>query len=254
MSVWRSVREHFVLPAGHGHGACDEHFVDDEGTDGARADPAPRAPARRRAPALRDARAAGADVIVPPAVAVLSAARDAYAIAAALGLALARGRRTRIAIVCVWTPDGAVAPVWRAPAMPAARALAASLRERGHAAQAAGRLVVARLPAAPADAALHARRVAAAAGAAPTVLALGGPRMPDFDALLGEQDLVVIAPPCGTEPVLGRLALAGLDAPNARTCVCELPPAPPARALAAGGVLLLPALRRALAGVLAELS
>ena len=59
-----------------------------------------------------------------------------------------------------------------------------------------------------ADAAVQARRAAAAAGDAPTVLALGGPRVAAFDELLAEQDLVVVATPSGTDPAL-RATRAG---------------------------------------------
>jgi hypothetical protein len=79
------------------------------------------------------------------------------------------------------------------------------------------------------------------------VLALGGPRVAAFDGLLAEQDLVVVATPSGTDPALGRLALAGLQSAVARVCVCEVPPARPDRAVAAAGLALLPSTRRPLA-------
>ncbi|MEY2515244.1 MAG: hypothetical protein QOJ89_2602, partial [bacterium] len=69
-----------------------------------------------------------------------------------------------------------------------------------------------------------------------------------FDDLLAVQDLVVVATPRGTDPALARLAIAGLSSASARACVCEVPPAHPARALAAAGLTLLPSARRALAG------
>jgi hypothetical protein len=85
------------------------------------------------------------------------------------------------------------------------------------------------------------------------VLALGGPRAAAFDALLAEQDLVVVGARSGADPVVTRLAVAGL-AGAARACACEVPAARPARSLAAAGVALLPSARRALAGPVAELS
>jgi len=94
---------------------------------------------------------------------------------------------------------------------------------------------------------VEARRATAAAGDAPTVLALGGPRVSAFDELLGDQDLVVVATPSGTDPALARLALAGLASGAARTCACEVPPPRPARTVAAAGLALLPSARRALA-------
>jgi hypothetical protein len=178
---------------------------------------------------------------------VLSPARDAHALGAALGLVLAMRRRVSVVVVCVWTPGRAARPAWRAPATPAARRLAATLRARGHDAQPTGRLAVVRLPEAPEQAAVQARRATAVAGEAPTVLALGGPRVAAFDELLGEQDLVVVATPSGTDPALARLALAGLASGAARTCACEVPPAHPARTVAAAGLTLLPSARRALA-------
>jgi hypothetical protein len=89
--------------------------------------------------------------------------------------------------------------------------------------------------------------VSAAAGDAPTVLALGGPRVAAFDELLSDQDLVVVATPIGTDPALARLALAGLASGAVRTCACDVPPAHPARTVAAAGLTLLPSARRALA-------
>jgi hypothetical protein len=85
------------------------------------------------------------------------------------------------------------------------------------------------------------------------VLALGGPRPAAFDALLAEQDLVVVGTRRGADPVLTRLAVAGLTG-AVRACACEIPAGHPARSLAAAGVALLPSARRALAGPVAELS
>lgn len=98
------------------------------------------------------------------------------------------------------------------------------------------------------------RRACGAAGSAPTVLALGGPRSAAFDDLLGEQDLVVIAVPSGTDPALARLALDGLARGVARACVCEVGGTQPARALAIAGLTLLASMRRALADPLEALS
>jgi hypothetical protein len=234
MSLLRNVFEHFVVPSGDSRPAAHEDFVvHDEGSDRACAEPAPR---------------------TPPGVAVLSAAGDAHTLGAALGLALASRRRAPVVAVCVWTGGLPAGSAWRAPALPAARKLAARLRAREHDARAAGRLAVVRLPSAPDEAAAQARRAAAAAGAAPTVLALGGPRVAALDALLAEQDLVVVATSSGADPALARLALGGLASETARACVCEVPPAHPARSLAAAGLTLLPSARRALAGSVDALS
>jgi hypothetical protein len=224
MSVLRRIVEYFVAADCHARG--DVAGLD-EGPGPACAEPVPR---------------------TPPAVAVLSSSADAQPLGSALGLALADRRRAPVVAVCVWTGQPPAAGVaWRAPALPAARRLAAALAARGHDARAAGRLAVVRLAAAPGDAAAEAGRASAAAGAAPVVLALGGPRVAAFDALLAEQDVVVVATAPGTDPALARLAIAGLAGEHARACVCEVSPAHPGRALAAAGLTLLPSARRALA-------
>lgn len=107
--------------------------------------------------------------------------------------------------------------------------------------------MIVRLAAAPLDAAREARRAAAAAGDAPTVLALGGPRAAEFEDVLADQDLVVVATPSGTDPALRRLALSGLAAGASRACTCDVPPAQLGRAAAASGLWLPPSARRALA-------
>jgi hypothetical protein len=196
---------------------------------------------------------AGEGWTAPDAVAVLTAAPDAPALGAAFGLALARRRRAPVVAVCVRNPGGSPWPPWRAPALPAARRLAAGLAARGHDARPAGRLALVRLGGTDDDAALAARRALAATGAAPTVLALSGPRAPAFDALLTEQDLVVVGAREDADPILTRLAIAGLDG-VVRACACEVPAAHPARSLAAAGIALLPSMRRALAGPMAELA
>ena len=215
MSVLRSMLEHFVVPAADPHTPAREDAAacGDE-PDRACAEPAPRTPA-------------GIAVLAPPG--------DVQPLAGALGLALAGRRRAPVVAVLVWTGEQPAADAaWRAPALPAASRLGARLAARGHDARAAGRLAIVRLPRAADDAAVQARRAIAAAGVAPVVLALGGPRAAAFDALLAEQDLVVVATPRGTDPALARLALAGLSSASTRACVCEVPPAHPARTLRRG--------------------
>ena len=234
MSPLRRLCELFVAPPAGPSPAGREDFVPpDEEPDRACAEPAPR---------------------TPPGIAVLAPADDAHALGAALALALAGRRRARVVVVCGWSAGSATGQSWRAPAMPAARRLATALGQRGHDARAGGRLALVRLAGVPLEASAEARRALAAAGAAPTILALGGPRVPEFDALLAEQDLVVVGTPSGTDPVLGQLALAGLAAGCSRACVCEVPPAHPARALAAAGLALLPSTRRPLAAALEAMS
>lgn len=233
MSVARRLAAHFVVPVDAGWRAVSEDFV----TPGEAPEPACAQPAPR----------------TPSGVVVLAAAADAPALGAALGLALAHARHAPAVVVCVWSGGARARPAWRAPAVPAAGRLAARLRSRGHAARPAGRLALVRLAGSTDDAVLEARRVLAAAASAPVVLALGGARAPGFDELLRDRGLVVVGTARGADPVLARLALAGL-AGTARACACEVPEAQAARALAAAGVALLPSARRALAAPLAELA
>jgi hypothetical protein len=233
MSTVRRIVEHFVAPAARG--ATPDRPTGAGGRE-RRADAgAPPGGPPERAGAVAPPR-------MPASVALLAPAGDAPALAAALALALARRERAAGAVVCVWSPAPARA-LWRAPALPAAARLARALAARGHAARGSGRLVVVQLAAGCEEAAAEALRVTAAAGAAPTVIALAGPRAAAFGALLESQDLVVAAVAPGAEPALARLAVAGLP----RAVACEVPPAHPGRALAAAGVALLPAARRALA-------
>jgi hypothetical protein len=232
MSRVRRIVEHFVAPV-------DELSVHAAGPPAAAREESATTCPRAVAPAA-------------PAVAVLAAGADALVVGAALALALARRERAPVAALCAWDRDGAARLAWTAPARPAARRLATALAARGHDARPAGRLAVVRLPAGAHEAADDARRVLAAAGSAPAVLALGGPRSAAFDALLAEQDLVVVGSRAEAGSVLVQLALADL-AGAVRACACELPASAPARSLAAAGLALSPSVRRALAEPLAEL-
>jgi len=234
MTVVRRIAAHFVAPADEraDHPRCrrGSGSTEDAGSHGF---PAARPSASRRP---------------PPAVAVLAPPADAPALGAALALALARAERTPVAVLCVWSPQPARAG-WRAPPMPAAARVASALTARGHEATAAGRLAIVRLSPSCDEAASQALRVGAAAGLAPTVLALAGPRAAAFDELLAMQDLVVVAVAPASEPALARLATAGLQ----RALTCVVPPADPARILAAAGLALLPSTRRSIAAPLAAL-
>jgi len=190
----------------------------------------------------------------PPGVGLLCGPGDASVLGAALGLLLAREHRSAVVAVGVWTGGPGPRATWRAPALPAARRLAGALRSREQDARCAGRLVVVHLPIDAGEAATAARRVAASAGAVPTVLALGGPRVGAFDELLADQDLVVVAPRNDADPVLARLAIDGLAAQALCACACEVPPAAPARVLAEAGLVLLPSARRALEGPIAAMA
>jgi len=233
MSFARRLAEHFLAPAGErprGDGlACAEGRR-------RRADTTPAGAPPTRACAVTPPR-------TPASVALLAAAGHAPAVAAGLALALARQEHAPVAVVCLWAASGSARPPLRAPALPAATRLAAALATRGHDARASGRLVGVRLAGLAHEAAAETLRVTAAAGSAPTVLALAGRRAAAFDAVLDEQDLVVVAVAAGSDPALARLAVAGLE----RAVACEIPHAQPGRSLAAAGVALLPSVRRALA-------
>jgi hypothetical protein len=203
------------------------------------ADPAAAAPV---APVARVAERS-----VPATLGVLVAPPQAAAAGAVLALAAAGG--SSCALVCRWTGEAAGVPLApaSAPAVGAARRLAARLSSRGLEAAARGRLVTLHLPAAPDAARDAAERAAAAAGDAPTVLVIAGARPPSFDALLAEADrLVVVASP-GAPSVLEHLAIE--DAARVGRCTGVLRLSPSAalahRLTVATGLLLSPPLRAA---------
>jgi hypothetical protein len=186
------------------------------------------------------ARAQPLAALAAPAAAVCGP--GSVPLACALGLLLARRGP---ALVCVWGAHGAAAAVVPTGA---ARRLKASLEARGLAAQASGRLVVVSLSDDPIVAAAEAGRAAAAAGGAPVLTALSGARDPAFDALLGAQDLAVVALDEGPEE-LGRLALSALEGACGRAVAAARLPALSASA-ARAGVVATPAARRTLAAAL----
>jgi len=234
MTIARRIAAYFVAPSGERATTADrDPDVAGPGERGP-APPGAAVPATRRP---------------PPAVAVLAPPPDAAAFAAALGLSLARLHRSPTAVVCLWSPQAARSG-WRAPAMPAAARLAKTLAARGHDASAAGRLVFVRLSPSSEEAASQALRASAAAGPAPALLALAGPRAAAFDELLRLQDLVVVAVAPVSDPALARLATTGLE----RALTCAVPPAGFARSLAMAGLALLPSTRRAVAAPVAALS
>lgn len=160
------------------------------------------APAERAGPpAQRDNGRAPA-----PSLGVLAPARELPAVAFAVGLALARGRRG--ALVCL---ADTASPSPHVPARPGAARLAASLRARGLPAEARGRLGVVGLPDDPAEQPSVAARALAAAGALPTVVAVAR-RSEPVDVLLRAQDAILVALPPAADPALAALALAGATA------------------------------------------
>jgi hypothetical protein len=216
-----------------------------------------------------------------PSVGVLAVPRDLHAVAAAAGLALVRAGSA--AVVCLRSPDAAspdaltapatstaplsaacapaasappapaasarAAPGPRAPAHAAAARLAASLRARGLAAEARGRLALVALPHDPAECASGAAHALAAAGPAPTVLAVAG-RDEDVDVLLAARDAVLVALPPSTDPTLASLALASAQELARSAAAVHLALDPIARALALAGVRTPRSMRDAIDGVI----
>jgi hypothetical protein len=188
--------------------------------------------------------------------AVLGAPRDAVPVAAALAGALLARDAAPAAMVMTWcaSSDGAAvpgptlvplgdpaAPPPRPPAAPSTRPatrgaarVASRLASRGLAATARGRLAWLALDEHPVAAALAARRVAGALDL-PVVLALTGSRVAALDALLADQDLVVLAVP-EPEGALARLALAGLAESPTAVIACAPLPRGPQRLLALAGL------------------
>jgi hypothetical protein len=205
------------------------------------------APADAQAPATQVAERA-----VPATFAVLASGTEAAVAGAALGLAAARARRAPCAVVCVWS----AAPGPTAPrpglAAGAARRMAGRLSTRGLEAAARGRLVTVALPVAGAEARAAAERALAAAGEAPVTLVVAGPRPAALDGLLAAVDRVVVVPAPDAPAGLEDLAVDAAARLGRSTAVLRLPAAGSAlgRALAAAGLLLVGALRAAVAETL----
>ena len=184
------------------------------------------------------------DARAQPVVAVTAASAavcgpDADGLGCALALLL---RRRGPAVVCAWEGPARRAAL---PATAGARRLAASMTARGLDAHPSGRLVLVVLDPEPSVAVAETARVAAAAGDAPVVVALCGPRDVAFDQLLAIQDVAVVASGDVPEEVV-RLGVAALEATGRRAVA-----APALSALAAWaartGLCVSPAARRALA-------
>jgi len=161
--------------------------------------------------------------------AVLGAPGDVPAAAAALALDLRRRRRTGTAIVVLWAADAVPplpAPALAAPGLPGARRLAARLARRDITASAHGRLVWIPLGCALDEVA----RIAAAAGDAPVVLGLLGPRSAAADTLLAAHDAALLA--ADPDSPLAALAVADLGRLGV-PLRCWAPPAAGAARLAA---------------------
>ena len=181
------------------------------------------------------------------ALAVLSAAEDARAVAVAAAGILGRRARAACALACVWTaPEPHPHPEARPPAGRASRRLAAALSARGLDALPCGRAAVVALPPDPGEAVAAAGHAMAAARAAPAVLALGGPRAAAFDDLIAAQHRVLVVTRPDGAGAIGALAVDGLPAGGPPHETCALALGAVGRALAAGGLATPAALRRAL--------
>lgn len=159
-----------------------------------------------------------------PQLAVVCAAHDVAARAAAVALAIsARGP----ALALSWSP---AEPGWapRVPAIPAAARLAGSLHARGIEARASLRLVHAHV----ADAA-GARMALAASDRAPAVIGVAVPRTAAVDAVLAAMDGIVIALDGACLSTLATASAARLGPPVAEW-TAALPPG--AAALARAGL------------------
>jgi hypothetical protein len=185
--------------------------------------PAPPAPAPAAAP----------ERFAPRAL-VLGSERDAVPVAAALAAGLRE--RAPAAVLITWpSPE----PPRPALGTPGAARLVAGLQLRGLEAVARGRL--AWLALAPAELGL-ARRALAGADA-PVVIAITGPRTAATDALLAEQDHVLLVLPDDADPRLAELAREALADARAGAPIVRGPltaPGSRAAALAGWGRLRLP--------------
>jgi hypothetical protein len=167
---------------------------------------------------------------LPLRAAVLGSAGEAVPVAAVLANALRAAAGASTGAVAVWTP-GSGAPLRGGPASFAASRLSARLTARGLSAVARGRLAWLRLEDHPVAAAVAARR-AAGALEVPLVTVLGGPRCDVIEALLGEQDLVLVVAADPDGP-LARLAVGSCTAAALAHGPC---PPGPARWLALAGL------------------
>jgi hypothetical protein len=241
------LRDLLIAPREAGEAAASSDAAD------ARSEAAARGRARRvvalaRLGAVARPRERAGAAALPASLGVLAPARDLPAVAVAVGVVVAR--RSPAALVCVHAPgQEPLVPALRAPARAGAARLAASLRARGLAADARGRVAIVDLVREE-DVAGAAARALAAAGALPSVLAVAA-RDPDLDVLLAAQDAILVALPPSADATLAELAesSAARLAPRATSIALNLDP--PSRALALAGMRAPAALRAAVEGVLA---
>jgi hypothetical protein len=180
--------------------------------------------------------------------AVLCAPADVRLAGGAVGLGLAHGRGGP-AVVLEWT-GRELAPARDRASSGAARRLAVTLREEGHAAASSGRLVRVALPQGEADAVDTARAVEHAAGDAPGLVVVGGPRGEVLEGLVASCPLVILALRADTDEALAEIALGSLLACGRPVDRLDLPSAAGAAVLARSGTGLTGPLRGPVLGVL----
>lgn len=201
----------------------------------------PPAPAAVLVPEVSD----GALPLVRSAesIAVVCRLRDGRLAGAAAALALVRLGKAPCALVAEWTGADA-GPMAERPSVPAARRLAATLREQGHVARSAGRLAFLGLPS-DEDLAVAAVR-AAAPNAVASVLVVAGPRGAAIEEQIAGLDMILIVRGGDADAELTALAAAELGRVGPPVTSVELPRAPAAAVLARAGVRLAAPLHGAL--------
>jgi hypothetical protein len=176
-------------------------------------------------------------------IAVVCGLRDGRLAGAAAALALVRLMRAPSALVAEWTGSDP-APMAERPSLPAARRLAATLREQGHAARPAGRLAFMGLPS---D---EDRAVAAICAAVPnavaSVVVVAGPRGAAIEEQIAGLDTILIAGGSEADAELTALAVEELERLGPPVTRVELPRGPAAAVLARAGLRLAPPLHAAL--------
>jgi hypothetical protein len=169
-------------------------------------------------------------------IAVLGSAVTAAPLAAAVALTARADGAAPTALVLLWRSPLLCGPPPgpAAPALPAARRLAARLGRRELPAVARGRLVWLVLPGTGDDGACALHHAEAAAGDVPAVLALARPREAAVDAVLAESGLAVVAAQPGSALAIAALEdVADLRVP---ACACPPPPSGAARLAALAGL------------------
>jgi hypothetical protein len=163
-----------------------------------------------------------------PRALVFGRTAEAVPVAAALAGGLREQHRAAGALIVAWP---SAAPPRATLGTPAASRLAARLQARGLDAVARGRLAWLALRS---DELPLAARAAAGVDV-PAVIALTGPRTPATDALLADQDLVVLVVGPDAQPGLEALALDGLAGCPAPVVVHRPLDTPAARPAAMAG-------------------